>query len=133
MVRRGYKRRNAPKKTTKNKNVDPETLVEGELDYAYVFSNKRLLEITKSPNIADFANIQFLKYTAHVCRMENDSTQKQMLFDKRQKQSVWTKTDKILGIARRQAWRLFMDKNAFQRLVDTVYPNNGRHRTSKAS
>ena len=71
------------------------------LDWAYVFNNDKLCEITKSTNISSFCRIQHLKYIAHVTRLENDSLQKQLLFTtnhKKYSRDPWIKTEKELKI-----------------------------------
>ena len=51
-----------------------------QLIWAYIFTNEKLLKVTKTSGIASFCKIQHLKYLAHVTRLENNSLQKQMLF-----------------------------------------------------
>ena len=88
MVKGGFKRKNVPaeylkalkqskKSRNKNKDVVP---TPDDLDWSYVISNTKLLEITKTSPISNFCKTQHMKYLAHVTRLGNDSFQKQILF-----------------------------------------------------
>ena len=84
MTTSGFKRKNVPKeylkarkKAKKSKTSIPEP---EDLNWAYVFSNEKLREITKTTGITNFCKIQHLKYVAHVTRLGNDYFQKQLLF-----------------------------------------------------
>ena len=71
------------------------------LDWAYIFDNNKLCEITKTTNITSFCRIQHLKYIAHVTRLDNDSFQKQLHFSTDQKKfscDSWIETEKELDI-----------------------------------
>ena len=84
MVCNGFKRKNVPqeylkarKKAKKTNTVVPEP---DGLDWAFTFSNEKLLSITKTKNISSFCKIQHYKYIAHVTRLENSSLQKKTTF-----------------------------------------------------
>ena len=84
MVSNGFKRKNVPpeylmaRKKAKKSNINiPEP---DGLDWAFVFSNENLRQITKRKSLTSFCKIQHLKYIAHVTRLENSSLQKQLLF-----------------------------------------------------
>ena len=49
---------------------------------------------------------QQLKYLAHICRMENDQLQKQLLFNTNL--SKWTKFENLLGLDAQQLRRTMM-------------------------
>ena len=51
---------------------------EGRSEYAFLITNEKLYQITKTTKIESFIDQQFLKYTAHVTRMSNDKWQKQL-------------------------------------------------------
>ena len=119
MIAGGYARKNVPALSQRKKGIDPASQVEGELDWAYKISNARLHTITNTQAIQDFCHIQHLSYIAHVCRMENNSIQKQVLFDKRRS---WKKVENLLGIDRQQALRGMMNKKDFLRLLERRFP-----------
>ena len=124
MIRNGFKRKNVPteylkaKKKAKNSNT---TIPEPEdLDWAYIFSNEKLHEITKTKNISSFCKIQHLKYIAHVTRLGNDSFQKQLLFattHKKYSRDKWIKIEKDLNITKMQIQKLMMNKKEFMSLL----------------
>ena len=94
------------------------------LDWAYIFDNDKLREITKSTNISSFCRIQHLQYIAHVTRLENDSLQKQLLFStnrKKYSRDPWIKTEKELGITKLQIQRTMQDKEEFMSLIHQIY------------
>ena len=43
-----------------------------DLDWSYVFSNTKLIEVSKTSSIANFCKTQHMKYIAHVTRLGND-------------------------------------------------------------
>ena len=92
----------ARKKAKKSKTLVPEP---DDLDWAYVYSNEKLREITKTAGITNFCKIQHLKYVAHVTRLNNDSFQKQLLFaidHKKYSRDRWIKFEKELGLSKMQ-------------------------------
>ena len=65
-----------------------------DLDWSYIFSNDKLIKITKTAYIVDFCKTQHLKYIAHVTRLGNDSYKKQILFateHKKYTRDLWLK------------------------------------------
>ena len=129
-------RKNAPtraqRKKKENKNKKPEELVEGELDWGFKISNEDLYRITKSTPVSKFCEVQYLKYIAHICRMSNDSLQKQALFDKRTPSQKWSKIEKMLGLERSQIRRIMMKKSDFMALLDKVYDLESKQSRSKS-
>ena len=128
MVRNGFKRKNVPpeylkaKKKAKNSNViipEPE-----DLDWAYIFSNEKLLKVTKTSDITSFCKIQHLKYLAHVTRLENNSLQKQMLFStnhKKYSRDKWVKLEKDLGLEKMQIQKMMLNKKEFMSLLYNTF------------
>ena len=114
MIEGGYARKNAQatavKKLQKKKDIDPADLVDGELDWGFKISIEDFYRITKSVPVSKFCEVQYLKYIAHLCRMSNDSLQKQVLFDERTPTKTWTKIEKMIDIDRRQIRKTMMCK-----------------------
>ena len=128
MVSNGYKRKFVPPEYLKAKKAAKKTgeiVPEPEgLDWAYVFNNDKLREITKSTNISSFCRIQHLKYIAHITRLENDSLQKQLLFStnhKKYSRDPWIKTEKEMKISKLQIQRTMQNKEEFMSLLHQIY------------
>ena len=128
MVSNGYKRKFVPPEYLKAKKAAKKTgeiVPEPEgLDWAYVFNNDKLCEITKSTNISSFCRIQHLKYIAHITRLENDSLQKQLLFStnhKKYSRDPWIKTEKEMKISKLQIQRTMQNKEEFMSLLHQIY------------
>ena len=95
-----------------------------DLDWAYIFENEKLREITKTTNISSFCKIQHLKYIAHVSRLENNALQKQLLFKtehKKYSRNPWIKMEKELNISREQIQRTMQNKKEFMSLLHLVF------------
>ena len=128
MVCNGFKRKNVPqeylkarKKAKKTNTVVPEP---DGLDWAFTFSNEKLLSITKTKNISSFCKIQHYKYIAHVTRLENSSLQKQLLFScehKKYARDPWVKMEKELGISKMQIQKTMQTKKEFMSLLHQHY------------
>ena len=128
MTTNGFKRKNVPqeylvarKKAKKSKTTVPEP---DDLDWAYVFSNDKIREITKTTSITNFCKIQHLKYVAHVTRLDNDSFQKQLLFaidHKKYSRDRWIKIEKELHISKMQIQKMMQNKNEFMSLLYQIY------------
>ena len=128
MVTNGFKRRNVPseylrarKKAKKSKSTVPEP--EG-LDWAYVYTNEKLQNITKTKNIVHFCKIQHLKYLAHVTRLENRSLQKQILFSTDQRKHSrdrWVQIEKDLSISKMQIQKMMQNKKEFMSLLHHTF------------
>ena len=128
MISNGFKRKNVPPDYLKAKKAAKKTgeiVPEPEgLDWAYIFDNNKLCEITKTTNITSFCRIQHLKYIAHVTRLNNDSLQKQLLFStdrKKFSRDPWIKTEKELNISKLQIQKTMQDKNEFMSLLHHIY------------
>ena len=105
MVKNGFKRKNVPPEYLKAKKQAKKTGAEmpepDDLDWAYIFENEKLREITKTTNISSFCKIKHLKYIAHDSRLENNALQKQLLFKtehKKYSHNSWIKMEKELNI-----------------------------------
>ena len=127
MISNGFKRKNVPPDYLKAKKAAKKTgefIPEPEgLDWAYIFDNNKLCEITKTTNITSFCRIQHLKYIAHVTRLDNDSLQKQLLFSidhKKFSRDPWIKTEKELNISKLQIQETMQDKNKFMSLLHHI-------------
>ena len=69
-------------------------------DYSFIISNQKLYEITRTVPLQDFIDKQFLKFQAHVTRLQNNKLQKQLQFmipDVKNTQNLWNKCGKLLG------------------------------------
>ena len=56
------------------------SLVKGEINHALFFANIDLERITKSQQLREHIDVQYLKYIAHTCRRENTNLTKLSLF-----------------------------------------------------
>ena len=128
MVAHGLKRKNVPLEYLKQKRSKPkhatDILEPVDLDYAFVYSNNDLENITETSSISNFCKTQHLKYIAHVKRFSNDSLQKQVLFSCDHKQHArdrWLKFKKQLNISRDQIQRTMQNKKEFSSLLKTLY------------
>ena len=128
MTTNGFKRKNVPKeylKARKKAKKSNTSIPEPEdLNWAYVFSNEKLREITKTTGITNFCKIQHLKYVAHVTRLGNDSFQKQLLFatdHKKYSRDRWTQIEKELHISKMQIQKMMQNKKEFMSLLYQVY------------
>jgi hypothetical protein len=98
MIRNGFKRSG--------------TSGEGKSEHSFLITNKKLYAITKSPTLESFVHKQFLKYTAHVTRMDNSSWQKQLLF-MHPEGKTWSKCEELLGKDRSQIRREMQNSSKF--------------------
>ena len=99
------------------------TNVAGKSEHAFVISNARLHEITKTRPLADFVNKQFLKYTAHLTRMKNATWQKKLLFAKSRTRvkSTWKKCQELLNLDESQIRKMMQNANDFGKLGSASY------------
>ena len=96
MVKGGWSRKNIP-----DNSEDEENEVQ-EADYEFVYTNKQIQQILKTTPLKDFIYSQYLKYIAHVCRAENTSLTKIMLFANPQRRfyrNPWIKIAELLGVS----------------------------------
>ena len=103
MVKGGWKR----------KNVD-----EGE--YSFQYTNQQVQDIVQTVPLREFIHAQYLRYIAHVCRQENSSITKKLLFAKASKKyfrDPWLKIAGILGVSVEQAKKETQNKHKFAELV----------------
>ena len=128
MVSNGFKRKNVPQEYLKARKKAKKTnrsLPEPDgLDWAFVFSNEKLREITKTTDISSFCKMQHLKYLAHVTRLSNDSLQKQLLFvcsHKKYHRDPWLKLAKELSISKMQIQKMMQNKKEFMSLLYQHY------------
>ena len=69
-------------------------------DYSFMISNQKLYEVTRTVPLQDFIDKQFLKFQAHVARLQNNKLQKQLQFmipEVKNTQNLWNKCGKLLG------------------------------------
>ena len=83
-IAHGFKRKNVPLEYLKKKRSNPKSATDilepVDLEWAFVYANNDLVNITKTSSNFNFCITQHLKYIAHVTRLSNDSLQKQVLF-----------------------------------------------------
>ena len=100
-------------------------------EYAFVITNEKLYQITKTTKIESFIDQQFLKYTAHVTRMSNDKWQKQLLFMKSEvpyARDIWKNVGGMMGgIDGKQARKIMQDGKVFGKALDEQF---GRRKQS---
>ena len=108
MVRGGFRRRNAD-----------------ENDFAFVYSNKDLESIVKTPPLRDIISKQYLKYVAHVCRQPNVNLTKIIMFampKKKYFRDPWIQITQLLGnISVSQARRETQSREGFINLLTKLY------------
>ena len=119
MVRGGFARKNVPKERRgKKKKKKKASDDEEDLDWSFKITNEEVQQITHAVEVENDVHRQMLKYIAHICRMENDSVQKQLLFDVRSSDKTWNQVERILGKDQRQVKREMMDTKNFVWLLD---------------
>ena len=110
MVKGGFRRRNAPRAMDFNP--------ENSTSWAYEISNEDLKRITNTTDIKIFFKTQHLKYIAHVMRSNNDTLQKQFLFNTFTR-NRWSKLASDFEIDERQLRRTMMVKKDLRLLIQT--------------
>ena len=128
MITNGFKRKNvskeyliARKKAKKSNTIVPEP---DDLDWAYVYNNEKLREITKTSGITNFCKMQHLKYVAHVTRLDNYYFQKQIPFatdHNKYSRDRWIKIEKELGLSKMQIQKMMQNKKEFMSLLYQLY------------
>ena len=120
MVRGGFERKNAPSRKDRRKDTDPNTQVEGDLDWSYNISNEQLRCLTNTLPIRDFRLLPTTPqvYRSHICRLDNSEPQKQVLFDTRTPRRIWNRIERLLDIDVQQARRTMIKRNEYMRLLD---------------
>ena len=136
MISNRFKRKNVPPDYLKAKKAAKKTgeiVPEPEgLDWAYIFDNNKLCEITKTTNTTSFCRIQYLKYIAHVTRLNNDSLQKQLLFSidhKKFSRDPWIKTEKRTKHQQVANSKKLCKIKMSSCLYSTILTNRGTRRT----
>ena len=97
----------------KRKNVD-------EGDNSFQYTNQQVQDIVQTVPLREFIHAQYLRYIAHVCRQENSSTTKKLLFAKASKKCFrdpLLKIAGILGVSVEQAKKETQNKHKFAELV----------------
>ena len=113
MVKGGWSRKNVPG-SSEDESDDQ------EVDYGFVYTNKEIQEILRTTPLKDFIYSQYLKYIGHVCRDENTSLTKIMLFAKPQRKfhrNPWIKIAELLGVSIDQAKRLTQSRKEFAEVI----------------
>ena len=113
MVKGGWSRKNVPG-SSEDESEDQ------EVDYAFVYTNKQIQDILKTTPLKDFIYSQYLKYVGHVCRAENSSLTKIMMFATPQRRfyrNPWIKISELLGVSTDQAKRMTQSRKEFAELV----------------
>ena len=109
MIRGGFKRKRG---------------LDGQVTFAYYYSNRDLENIIKTPPQRDFICVSYLKYIAHICR--HTSLAKKSLFSNakcRYFRDPWIKISKLLGdISITQSKKETQSRVGFTRLLIQNYP-----------
>lgn len=106
MVRGGWSRRSS-------ENPD-------EAEYAFRYTNNDIQRILKTTPLRDFVDEQYLKYIAHVARMENTAIPKKMFFATPQRsyyRDPWIKISELMGMSSDQAKRITQSRKEFDGLM----------------
>ena len=91
-----------------------------EGDYSFCYNNDEVMNIVKTVPIRNFVYEQHLKYIGHVCRGENYTLTKMMLFAKPQRphfRDPWLKYAEILNITVDQSKKLTQNRLEFAERV----------------
>ena len=67
-----------------------------EIDWGFVITNKRLFQITNTPSIEEFYELQQRNWVAHVIRRENSNPCKQLMFHAIKNKKLGKKVKSIL-------------------------------------
>ncbi len=103
MVKGGWKRKNV-----------------NEGEYSFQYTNQQVQDIVQTVPLREFIHAQCLKYIAHMCRHENSSITKKLLFamaTKKHFQEPWLKIAGILGVSVEHAKKKTQNKQKFTELV----------------
>ena len=106
MVRGGWSRRTA-------ENPD-------DVEYAFRYTNNDIQRILKTTPLRDFVNEQYVKYIAHVSRMDNNGIPKKMFFvasQRRYHRDPWIKIAELLGVSPDQAKRITQSRKEFNGML----------------
>ena len=93
-------------------------------EFRFVYTNGRIEELMKTQPLRCYINSQYLKYTCHVCRLDNNCIAKIMLFavpTKRYFRDPWLKISTMLGITPDQAKKMTQSRPEFAGLVQQVF------------
>lgn len=63
---------------------------------------------------------------AHMCRMENDQLQKQVLFELKTPANTWKKVEELLGVDKQQTRGTMTKKRDFMCLLGQRFPRGKR-------
>lgn len=89
----------------------------------FTLSNASILSSCNTRSASSFCQKQHLRYLAHVCRMENDALQKQLLFAPPRKKEVshWKRLANDYKIDESQLRRTLFDKKAVNQLLQATH------------
>ena len=88
-----------------------------ERNFSFVYTNDRVMQITRAAPVRNFIHTQYLKYIGHVCRGNNNSIAKKILFAKPTRpyyRNVWIKISDLLAVSEDQAKRLTQSRREFE-------------------
>ena len=109
MVKRGWRRQNV------GEDVDPE-----DTDFRFIYSNHQLQNILRTTPIRNVIHQQHLRYIGHVCRSENTSLTKKMLFAsalKNNHRNPWLKYSSLLQVSIDQTKKATQSRQDFAELI----------------
>ena len=89
----------------------------------FTLSNASILSACNTRSASSFCQQQHLRYLAHVCRMENDALQKQLLFAPPRKKEVshWKRLANDYKIDESQLRRTLFNKKAVNELLQATH------------
>ena len=94
-------------------------------EFALKYRNVDLERIIGTPPLRDFITVNHLRYTAHVCRGDNDRLTKRMLFAKAKRARFvdpWLKLSRTLGVDTEQIKRDTQSRERFTVLLKKRFP-----------
>ena len=95
----------------------------GDLDFRFVYSNVDLQRIIGAKSIRDILLVHHLRYLGHVCRDENTSITKKLMFADPQVsyfRDPWKKIAERAGVDRNQLLRMTQKRLSFKAFTRTL-------------
>ena len=91
-----------------------------ERNFSFIYTNHRIMQITRAAPVRNFIYTQYLKYIGHICRASNNSIPKKILFATPTRpyyRNVWIKISEMLGVSEDQVKRLTQSRHEFAELI----------------
>ena len=83
-------------------------------DYRFVYRNHELQRVLGAKSIRDILLTHHLRYLGHVCREENTSLTKKLMFAEPKSKDPWKKVAEMIGVDRVQILRMTQKRWKFK-------------------